>query len=105
MNKRNKQLQKILGLCLEINPTATQKEKTGDKPTVFFHFSGHVGYVEINIYPTGWFSTQDNDYAYQAYNMRDWVKRIIATGEEKRVTVGQVVADLQRIKQEVSEHA
>lgn len=96
--KTNEQLMQILGLCLEINPTPTDRETTGNKPTVFFHFSGHVGHVEINIYPTGWSNTQNDDYVYQTYNMRDWVKRDM-TGQETSVTIGVVIADLQRIKE------
>lgn len=95
--KTNEQLMQILGLCLEINPTPTEREATGDKPTVFFHFSGHCSHVEINIYPTGWSNTQNDDYVYQTYNMCDWVKRDM-TGQETSVTIGVVIADLQRIK-------
>ena len=98
MNKRNKQLAKIFNLCLEINPTETNQEVTGNKPTVFFRFSGHCSCVEINIYPTGWSNAQNDDYVYQTYNMHDWVKRDM-TGQETNVTIGVVIADLQRIKE------
>lgn len=101
--KTNEQLMQILGLCLEINPTETNQEITGNKPTVFFRFSGHCSHVEVNIYPTGWSNTQNDDYTYQTYNMCDWVKRDI-TSQETSVTIGVVIADLERIKQEVQNH-
>lgn len=100
MSKRNKQLTKILGLCLEINPTATRRELTGDKPTVFVQFGGHCNYAQVDIYPTGWSKDATNSYCYQSFdNMRKWVRR--ENGEETSVTIGVVIADLQRIRQEV----
>lgn len=91
----------ICQLCLEINPTDTKRELTGDKPTVFFHFSGHCGHVQVNVYPTGWSENSTDDYYYQTYDMCHWKKR--ENGKSEAATIEQVIEDLTRIKQEVLE--
>ena len=45
---------KIMELAMLLNPTRTQREVTGDKPTVFVEFNGHVCDVDIFIHYTGW---------------------------------------------------
>ena len=47
-------LKQIFNLALAINSNCTQKETTGEKPTVFVNLSGHIAGVEVTIYPTGW---------------------------------------------------
>ena len=44
----------IFALALAINPNDTRQGKTGNKPTVFVRFSGHVAAVDVDIYPNGW---------------------------------------------------
>lgn len=56
---------RIMELAMLINPSCTQKEKTGNKPTVFVWFSGHCNNVLINIYPEGWSS---NDEGFEQYD-------------------------------------
>ena len=64
MNKRmrmkrrqaeRKKIHKILDLALE---------KNAEKPTVFFNFSGHVNWLEIQIHADGWRSGQLADKEY-----------------------------------------
>lgn len=45
---------KIMQLALEINDTPTKQETTGDKPTVFVDFSGHVCTLSVQIHSHGW---------------------------------------------------
>lgn len=99
--KTNEQLMQILGLCLEINPSDTKQELTGNKPTVFFEFSGHCQHVQVRVFPQGWNrDCASKHYAYQTFDMYNWVMR--EDEQETSVTINQVIADLQRIKQEVS---
>ena len=44
----------IFDLALAINQNETRQDKTGNKPTVFVRFSGHVAGVEVEAYPNGW---------------------------------------------------
>ena len=53
-------VKQIFNLALAINSNCTLKETTGEKPTVFVNFSGHIAGVEVNIHPTGW-----DDGAYE----------------------------------------
>lgn len=53
--KNREHLHQILDLILDINGMQeTIPEKTKNHPTVTAYFHGHVGYVDINIYPSGW---------------------------------------------------
>lgn len=47
-------VKQIFALALAINPNETGQDKTGNKPTVFVRFSGHVAGVEVEVYPNGW---------------------------------------------------
>ena len=53
---RRKKIHEALEMVLEINTTQERKQSlTGNKPTAFFAFSGHVvGNVDISVYPNGW---------------------------------------------------
>ena len=61
MDNKEKLL-KIMEACMELNTlSARRREKTGYQPTVFFDFSGHIGWLEIRICSTGWDSGADYD--------------------------------------------
>lgn len=55
----------IMQLALLINPTATGTDTTGDRPTVMFHFYGHVNSFIVEIYPNGWHSYSDDKAVYE----------------------------------------
>lgn len=44
----------IVDRFLDYNPTVTQQEDTGSKPTFFLYFSGHTAALYVNIYANGW---------------------------------------------------
>ena len=54
-------VKQIFTLALAINSNCTQRETTGEKPTVFVGFSGHIAGVQIEIYSKGWNSEEDDD--------------------------------------------
>lgn len=54
-------VKQIFELALEINSNCTQRETTGEKPTVFVSFSGHIAGVQIEIYCKGWDSEEYDD--------------------------------------------
>lgn len=64
MSKRTKAL-KILNLAMLLNNTETKREITGDKPTVFVNFSGHINYFECQIYSNGWYPNADYEFNYE----------------------------------------
>lgn len=61
--KRNReQIHRLLELALDINGLEKRNQSvTGDLPTAFFVFSGHVGWVEVQIFSNGWISDKDPD--------------------------------------------
>ncbi len=55
--EKMKKVNEILQLCFEINGLEARKQSiTGEKPTMFFEFSGHVALLKIQIYKTGWYA-------------------------------------------------
>ena len=52
-------VKRIFNLALDLNPTDTQRTITGEKPTAFVRFSGHVAGVEVEIYPCGWCNEEE----------------------------------------------
>ena len=53
--RRRQQICEALDLCLQINGLQESKrELTGDHPTAFFLFNGHVAGVTVETYATGW---------------------------------------------------
>lgn len=54
--RRRDKIHELLDLTLDINSTMPrEQEKTGNQPTVFFEFSGHIGTVELKVFREGWF--------------------------------------------------
>ena len=47
-------VKQIFNLALAVNPNDTAQDTTGNKPTVFVRFSGHVAAVCVDIYLNGW---------------------------------------------------
>lgn len=55
MEEKRKLLHEILDLVLDINGFEQRRRKyTGDKPTAFFRFNGHVCDIEVDIHEQGW---------------------------------------------------
>lgn len=66
--RRRQQICKVLDLCLQINGLQeSKKERTGDHPTAFFEFSGHVASVEVDVHKRGWDIGLRPDKKYHAH--------------------------------------
>ena len=52
-------VKQIFNLALAVNSNITERETTGEKPTVFVNFSGHIAGVEVEIYHDGWDSEKE----------------------------------------------
>lgn len=58
----------ILDLCLQINGMQESKKSlTGDHPTVFFKYLGHVNGVDVCICNTGWEPGQSPDREWMVF--------------------------------------
>ena len=52
---RRQGIHKVLDLVLDINGLDKRdREFTGNLPTAFFSFSGHVATINVDIHPQGW---------------------------------------------------
>ena len=67
-------VKRIFNLALAINANKTKQSTTGNKPTVFVDFSGHVAVVDVSIYRNGWGALDDesNITRYNIYLSDDF---------------------------------
>ena len=63
----SKQLTQIMQMCYQINNVETNREETGNLPTVFVGFSGHTCQLHARIYEEGWGVEVDPDYTATIY--------------------------------------
>lgn len=61
--RRNKILQIVMYATL-LNDEPTKRDLTGDKPTVFCDFSGHVSLFKVRIHNHGWEPDSDADVIF-----------------------------------------
>lgn len=60
--RRRQQICEALDLCLQINGLQkSDQEYTGNHPTAFYEFSGHIADVSARIFVRGWDSMQRPD--------------------------------------------
>ncbi len=98
----NEKIIEILNLCMELNPTKTLQEKTGNKPTVFFTFSGHVNHVDISVHLSGWHVDcyADCYYSISLDNGEGFFSTEDDSQTVKRCTIDDVITDLKKLKEE-----
>jgi len=63
----SKQIAKIIQLCYQINNVETNRERTGNLPTVFLDFMGHTCQINVRVYADGWMSGEDPDFSGKVY--------------------------------------
>lgn len=85
----------IITLALEFNGKPTKQELTGNKPTIFVNFAGHVCELDVGICVDGWSFSADKEVKHMMYldspsaakeldrTLKD-LKTIIAKYEENR---------------------
>lgn len=87
-NKRRKFVE-LFDLALQANGLECRTEKTGNLPTVFCDFSGHVSTIFIRVYMNGWVLGGNHQEAEVCldyrYNERDYqkVKKLLMQAIEK----------------------
>ena len=81
--KRNRQLNhEILDLVLDINGIYPRKQEiTGNLPTAFLNFNGHVGNLEVGLHLQGWYPGYKADikatsYTYSDAGLRDVLDKL-----------------------------
>lgn len=58
-NEAREIVKQIFNLALAINTNRTKQSTTGNKPTVFISFFGHVAGVDVSISRNGWVENED----------------------------------------------
>ncbi len=73
LQKKNRaQLHRLLDIVLDGNGFEDrEQEKTGDLPTLFFDFSGHVSLARVRLHSNGWKALDNPDIAWDLYTDRE----------------------------------
>ena len=72
MEKKKQYFAEICNMVLEINGLDQRlKEKTGDLPTAFFDFSGHVARLDVRIHLKGYERDRNPDIRFYAYTDKE----------------------------------
>ena len=86
---------RIMELAMLINPTSTNKELTGDKPTVFVNFQGHCNCLCISVHPEGW------EPDYDINNDIKYYRAYLDTDEDAAKTLDKAIERLEGIYKDV----
>lgn len=64
---------KVLEMAAQLNPSSTSRDITGDKPTIFVEFYGHVSLFEVRIHSYGWGDApyDDPNYSWKIFINED----------------------------------
>jgi hypothetical protein len=108
--KARKIVKQIFNLALAINANETTQSTTGNKPTVFVNFYGHVAVVDISIHRNGWGALDDESHItrYNIYLGDDYFTQWIDDYEpypeeeecEQLSKAKAALAELKRIAEE-----
>lgn len=68
---RRRDIHRLLDLALDINGTGARvRSITGDRPTAFFEYLGHVAKVSVEVYGYGWEPGCGSDLCASGYTDR-----------------------------------
>lgn len=66
--RKREQIHRLLDLALDINGLGMRKQNvTGNLPTAFIHYSGHVAAISVEIHSCGWRIDDAPDKKVSAY--------------------------------------
>lgn len=77
--RKRELIHELLDMVLDINGLGGRKQCfTGNLPTMFFNFSGHVGWISLKMYKNGWIGNIDPDVDCSLYaeQMGDLTKAV-----------------------------
>ena len=68
-NTVSEKIGKVLEMAAQINSSQTSRDITGDKPTIFVEFYGHVALFEVRIHFFGWGDApyDEPDYSWKIF--------------------------------------
>ena len=68
-----RQIHEVLDLVLDINGLQeSNKDETGDHPTAFFEFNGHVGNMRVYVFENGWIENADSGIKLESSVFHDF---------------------------------
>ena len=99
--ERRQKISRIFDLALKLNETPTKQEITGEKPTIFVDFSGHITTCNLYIHSNGYASGVSAVKQFDIPLNEEWRIDPYCTGDFKlRVSVDELVNEaLKRIEE------
>lgn len=75
---RRAEVHRVLDLVLDINGLEERREEvTGNLPTAFLSFSGHVSGLYVSVHEKGWREYLSPDYTAEAYIDQKHLRQMI----------------------------
>lgn len=68
-NTVSEKIGKVIEMATQLNPNKTSRDITGDKPTIYVMFFGHVSLLQVQIHSLGWGDApyDEPDYSWNIY--------------------------------------
>lgn len=92
--EKKKKIHKILELVFEVNEIKQKtRDLTGDKPTLFFEYAGHINSITVSANEHGWVPGEEKEYyesiCFDFADSEDRIKAVIdyLQGLKSRVEV------------------
>lgn len=72
-NTVSEKIGKVIEMAAQLNSSSTSRDITGEKPTIFVMFSGHVSLLQVQIHYFGWGDApyDEPDYSWDIYIYED----------------------------------
>ncbi|EEG56989.1 hypothetical protein [Enterocloster asparagiformis] len=76
--RRRAEVHRVLDLVLDINGIEARREEvTGNLPTAFLRFSGHVSGLYVSVHEKGWQAYSSPDYTADIYIDQKHLRQMI----------------------------
>lgn len=100
MPEQLERYRKIMDLYWFINGLKTEQTKKNNRPTIFIRSYGHIGQIQVDIYPNGWDTEPTGCLISQEQNIKLVYKNYKSyrlDGECDVLFWNQCIADLEAI--------
>ena len=75
---KRQSIHQILDLVLDINGLQeSKKELTGDHPTAFLYFSGHVAEISVDVHENGWEPDNGPSFSRDVYLKNNDFRKLV----------------------------
>lgn len=82
MDEIRSKMHRIFSLVIALNPTKTQRQTTGEKPSVFIEYLGHTADFAVRVCEKGWCTGSHIEKSWDIYMDNTPIDKINAQLDE-----------------------